>query len=51
MMDISKRIAEKGCKSIEFFSNIRRLLFFYGEYVKAVRWYGELFKMTNLLSE
>jgi tetratricopeptide (TPR) repeat protein len=47
-----ERIAEKGCKSIEIFQILGDSFFFDGEYVKAVRWYGELFKMTtNLDSE
>ena len=42
-----QRIAEKGCKSIEIFQKLGDYCFFDGEYVKAVKWYGELLKMTT----
>jgi len=42
-----ERIAEKGCKSIEIFQKLGDYFFFDGDYVKAARWYGELFKMTT----
>jgi len=41
-----ERIAEKGCKSIEIFQKLGDAYFFEGDYVKAVKWYGELFNMT-----
>lgn len=41
-----ERIAEKGCKSIEIFQKLGDAYFFDGDYVKAVKWYEELFKMT-----
>jgi tetratricopeptide (TPR) repeat protein len=42
-----ERIAEKGCKSIEIFQKLGDAYFFDGDYVKAVKWYGELFNMTT----
>ena len=41
-----ERIAEKGCKSIEIFQKLGDAYFFDGNYLKAVKWYGELFNMT-----
>lgn len=42
-----ERIAEKGCKSVEIFQKLGDAFFFDGDYVKAVKWYGELFNMTT----
>jgi tetratricopeptide (TPR) repeat protein len=42
-----ERVAEKGCKSIEIFQKLGDAYFFEGNYVKAVKWYGELFAMTT----
>ena len=42
-----ERIAEKGCKSIAIFQKLGDAYFFDGDYVKAVKWYGELFNMTT----
>ena len=42
----------KGTKSIEIFQKLGDAYFFESDYVKAVKWYSELFKMTtNLESE
>jgi len=44
-----ERIAEKGYKSIEIFQKLGDAYFFDGNYTKAVKWYGELFKMTTIV--
>ncbi|MBC7846273.1 MAG: flagellar motor protein MotB [Flavobacterium sp.] len=41
-----ERIAEKGYKSIEIFQKLGNAYFFDGDYVKAAKWNGELFKNT-----
>jgi tetratricopeptide (TPR) repeat protein len=52
LLETYERIAEKGSKSIEIFQKLGDAYFFEGDYIKAVKWYNELFKMTtNLQSE
>jgi len=49
LIETYERVAEKGCKSIEIFQKLGDAYFFEGNYKKAVKWYGELFKMTTYL--
>lgn len=42
-----ERIAERGYKSVEIFQKLGDAYFFDKDYTKAVKWYGELFKLTS----
>lgn len=48
-MDTYEKIAEKGYKSIEIYKKLADAFYFEGQYSKAVKWYSELFSMTNKL--
>lgn len=50
MIKTYERIAEKGYKSTEIFQKLGDAYFFKGEYAKAAKWYGELFKMTTTVN-
>lgn len=44
-----ERMAEKGIKSVEIFKNLGDSFYYKNEYVKAIKYYEELFKMTHNL--
>lgn len=47
LINTYERIAEKGYKSTEIFQKLGDFYFFDKQYIKAAKWYGELFKMTS----
>jgi hypothetical protein len=45
--DVYERVAQKGYKSVYMFKEMANGYYFKNQMEKAVKWYGELFTMTN----
>jgi outer membrane protein OmpA-like peptidoglycan-associated protein len=45
--EIYQRMADKGFKSVEIFSNLGDTYYFNNDYQNALKWYNQLFKLDN----